>query len=600
MKRIFLAYKDLLGIMFKEAPFLVIATLVATVLMGFLPPLVVFVNQRIFDGGLAVAAGDLAFSTYARYLVLLVLTFIVPTIYGNFIYNYVENQSLLILRTAYRALALKKLKTLKYEHFENEESMEIIDKATGQYGAENAARHLWPMYLVQTLSSTIASVGLVIIVVNIRWWLLITVLAPFVIELIISHKTNFNIYNELQQYWKKERQYSMLGQYLFNRKSMQELKAFGSSQYMIDTYEKRLNTRNRDYERYFFRNLKYVLLSGNLTRVAAIGNIIIMLVFFMNGHISIGAFIAVSGMLFSSIYNEFGGATFVYKWAPMHILGFNFYDKFFKLSDESPGNDQTLPGNFDIEFKNVWFRYPGTDRDILKGLSFSVKAGEKASIVGENGEGKTTMIKLLLGLFTPDKGEILVGGKSLEAYPLEMRAKIFGPVFQNFQRYSITLQENIGIGNIAEIDNMEKVTDAAKKGSAHNFAESFADKYQTLLGKDFDGGTDLSGGQWQRIAIARAFMGNKPVLLLDEPTSQLDPMAEADLYKEFAEMATGKTAIFITHRLGSTMITDNILVIGQGVLKESGNHDTLMAKNGIYAEMFNAQKQWYIKEEVQG
>ena len=175
------------------------------------------------------------------------------------------------------------------------------------------------------------------------------------------------------------------------------------------------------------------------------------------------------------------------------------------------------------------------------------KERRKSSIVSENGEGKSTMIKLLLGLFVPDKGEILVGGKKLNDYPLSVRTKIFGPVFQDFSRYSLTLKENIGIGDIDKINDDEKIKEAAQKGKVDVFAEKFEKGYDTLLGRDFEGGVDISGGQWQRIAISRAFMGNKPVLLLDEPTSQLDPVAEADLYNEFADMAENKTAIFITH-----------------------------------------------------
>jgi len=424
---------------------------------------------------------------------------------------------------------------------------------------------------------------------------------PFFLETYIASKTNDNIYTELETYWKKERKYSTLGWYLRSRDFMKELKAFGNADYLVDTYEKRLNERNRDYERYFFKNLRTLLFGGNLAKIAAIGNVIILLLLFLNGHVTVGLFIAMSALLLGvgygswgrGLYGELGGCVFIFKWGPFHINTYEFYDKFFKLSDEPKGIEHELPKTFDIEFIDVWFRYPGTEKDILKGLTFSIKNGEKASIVGENGEGKSTMIKLLLGLFVPDKGEIRVGGKKLDEYPLNIRKKIFEPVFQDFARYSITIKENIGVGNIDEVDNDDKIFEAAKKGKANDFVSEYENKYNTLLGRDFDGGVDISGGQWQRIALSRAFMGDKPILLLDEPTSQLDPMAEAELYNEFAKMATNKTALFITHRLGSTMITERIFVISDGAIKEVGSHDALMNTNGIYAKMFNAQKQWY-------
>jgi ATP-binding cassette subfamily B protein len=598
MKRIFAAYKDLVSIIYAEAPVTVVITFVCTVISGLLTPFSVYINQNVFDGGLAVAMGEMTFSDYSIYLVMFVIVAILPDVISGIIFNYVQPRSILILRTAYKSRMLKKLKTMKYEHFENEMSAEIIDKAYNR--AENAARHLWPMYVHWRGAALIASIGTFVYVFNIRWWLLFIILIPFILETYISSKTNYNIYAELETYWKKERKYSTLGWYLRSRDFTKELKAYGNYDYLIDVYKNRLNERNRDYERYYFKNIRKIMLGGNITKIASIINVIILLFLFVSGQMSVGLFIAMSGLMFGDIYGNLEAVAGFFKWSSFHINTYEYYDKFFELSDEVEGTQMDLPESFDIEFKDVWFRYPGTEKDILKGLSFKIRNGEKASIVGENGEGKSTVIKLLLGLFTPDKGEILIGGKKLNEYPLRVRTKIFGTVFQDFPRYSLTIKENIGIGDIDEITNSEKVKAAAAKGKADEFIEEFDNSYDTLLGRDFEGGVDISGGQWQRIAIARAFMGDKPILLLDEPTSQLDPMAEAGLYKEFADMVENKTAIFITHRLGSTMITDRIFVISGGNIKEVGTHDELMKMDGIYSRMFKAQKQWYQKngEEV--
>lgn len=591
MKRIFKAYQDLVGIIFRESRSLVFLTVACTVLCGILTPLRIYINQNVFDGGLAVANGAMAFSDYVVFLVLFVIAAILPQIADGLIYNFVEPRSLLILRTAYRARMLCKLKTMKYEHYENENSVEIINKA--YHRAENSARHLWPMYFYFSGAGLIASIGTLTYIASIRWWFLLTVLLPFFAETYVCAKTNFNIYEELETFWKKERRYGILGNYLKSRDYTKELKAYGNSDYLIHVYTDRLNERNKDYESYFFKNLRRILTGNNITKLGTIINVIVLLILFGQGQLSIGLFIAMTNVMFGNVYNNLAYSTAVFKWSGMHIKAYEYYDKFFDLSDEPLGSSTALPETFDIEFRDVWFRYPGTDRDILKGLTFRIADGEKASVVGANGEGKSTMIKLLLGLFTPDKGQILVGGRDLADFPLSLRTKIFAPVFQDFSRYSITIRENIGVGDIDHLDQEDKIKAAAKKGKADLFAEKLEKKYDTLLGRDFRDGVDLSGGQWQRIAISRAFMGNKPILLLDEPTSQLDPMAEADLYQEFAHMAENKTALFITHRLGSTMITDKILVIQDGRIAEAGSHQELTAIDGIYSRMFQAQKQWY-------
>lgn len=595
MKRILAAYKDLLDIISSEAPAMVIFTFFIAIINGLLVPANIYINQHIFDSGLSVARGDMSFFNYSIYLILFTIITILPPILQELIFNYIEPRSILILRTAYKARMLKKLKTMKYEHFEIEASSEIIDKAYNR--AENAVRHLWPMYIVMWFSSVITSIGIITYLLSIRWWLTLTVIIPCAIQIYISYKTNYNIYTEMEKYWKKERKYNILGRYLRMRDFSKELKAFGNSGYLIDTYKKRLNEKNKEYERYYFKNFKMILLSGNITKISYIINVIFLLILFINGQISVGLFIAMSGVILDGNLNELENISFIFKWAPFHINTYDYYDKFFKLSDELEGKKMDLPKSFDIEFKDVWFRYPSTEKDIIKGLTFKIKSGEKISIVGENGEGKSTMVKLLLGLFTPDKGEILIGGKKLEEYSLGDRTKIFGPIFQDFTKYSILLKENIGIGDIDEIENVDKIKLAATKAKVEEFVKEFEKGYDTLLGKDFDGGVDISGGQWQRVAIARAFMGDKPILLLDEPTSQLDPMAEANLYSDFADMVENKTAIFITHRLGSTLITDKIFVISDGKIAEVGTHDELMQIEGVYSNMFNAQKQWYKRDE---
>lgn len=596
LKRLFKAYGQLIGVIFTQAPVMVILTFIVAILDGLMIPLSIYTNSHIFNDGLLVAQKIMPFRSYIPYIILFVVISILPSLINQvFIYGYVERRSQLILRTAFRGKMLQKIKKMKYEHFENEASMEIIDKAYNR--ADNSSRHMFPMYVCWTLSSIVASAGTLWYLLSVRWWLVLTVLIPFILETYLSSKHNFNIYDELEKYWKKERRYFILGGFLRSRDYLKENKLFGASDYLIGTYRKRLNERNKEYERYYFKHLKRHFTHYNITKIAPLANVLLLLMLFVKGQMTVGLFISLSLTVFGDIYGSLSGSTAFFRYSGYHLNFFDYYNKYFDLSEDKQGVCDEKPARFDIEFRNVWFRYPGTDRDILKGLSLKIHHGEKVSIVGENGEGKSTMIKLLLGLFTPDKGEILINGKPLFDYSAKARSAIFGTVFQDFVRYSIPAKENIAIGEINLLNNENELHKVIKKAGA-DFIYDLQEKENTLLGRDFDGGTDLSGGQWQRIAIARALMGDKPVLILDEPTSQLDPVAESNLYSEFSKMANGKTSIFITHRLASTMITDKIYVISNGVVSESGTHEELMKAGGLYSTMFEAQKQWYQKSEV--
>ncbi len=571
---------------------MVALTFLTAFALGIMRLLTLVVNRHIFDDGIALAAGTITFGSYLPYLIAFVLLALLPPILNEvYIYGFVEPRSLLILRTAFKSRMLKKLERMKYEHLENETAMEIIDKA--YHRAETSARHLFPMYVTNFVSNLTGAAGILIYMGYAKWWLPLTILIPAVLEIWYASKHNYNIYLELEGYWNQERRYNILGGYLRSRDYLREMKLFGSASDLIETYRKRLNARNREYEGYYFKHLKRHFLGGNITKLAKLLNVLLVLYLFITGQITVGLFITFSLTILTNLFETISWGVGVYRWSGYHINFFDYYDRYLDLSEETEHGSDALPDEFDIEFRDVWFRYPGTDRDVLRGLNFRVEDGEKLSIVGENGEGKTTMIKLLLRLFEPDRGEILLGGRPIGSYSRKTLTAIFGPVFQDFNRYSITLRENIGVGFIDQLHDEDRIDYAARKGKVDQFAGDLPNGYDTILGRDFDGGVDVSGGQWQRIAIARAFMGDKPVLLLDEPTSQLDPIAESQLYREFAEIASGKTAIFITHRLASTMITDRILVIQHGVVTQEGTHRQLMTSGGLYADMFEAQKHWY-------
>jgi ATP-binding cassette subfamily B protein len=252
----------------------------------------------------------------------------------------------------------------------------------------------------------------------------------------------------------------------------------------------------------------------------------------------------------------------------------------------------------DIEFRHVSFSYPGgSEREgrdqTLRDVSFHIAPGEAIALVGRNGAGKTTIVKLLTRLYDPDEGQILINGRDVKEYDLEaLRAQI-GVIFQDYVTYYLSAARNIGVGNIEAIDNHEDIRTAATKSGAAAVIERLPDAYDTMLGKWFDQGNQLSGGEWQKIALARAFMRDAQVLILDEPTSSLDPQAEYEVFARFRELTAGKSAIFISHRFSTVRLADRILVLENGKIIEEGSHAELLAHAGRYAELFSLQAEAY-------
>ena len=246
-----------------------------------------------------------------------------------------------------------------------------------------------------------------------------------------------------------------------------------------------------------------------------------------------------------------------------------------------------------FEFRKVSFRYPGNSRMVLNGLDFKLKPGERVALVGENGEGKTTVVKLLTRLYDPVEGQILLDGVDLREYSLEDLYREIGVIFQDFMRYEMTARENIAVGQIEELACMETLQVAARKSMAADVIERLPRNYAQMLGRRFEGGVDLSGGEWQKVALARAYLRNAQLLILDEPTAALDARSESEVFRRFAELTTGKTALFISHRFSTVRMADRIVVLQDGRVSEDGSHAELAGLGGRYAEMFEMQAAQY-------
>lgn len=272
---------------------------------------------------------------------------------------------------------------------------------------------------------------------------------------------------------------------------------------------------------------------------------------------------------------------------------------FFSIPTEGKSGTRTLKAFESLEFRNVCFKYPYTDKDVLKGVTFTLNKGDKLSLVGINGSGKSTIIKLMLGLYEIESGEILINGCPMSEYDIRDVRKLFSALFQSFVQYPLLLRDNIALSDYGRATDDEAIIASLKQSGVYDeLQEKLANGLDSYMTRQFDDeGTELSKGQWQKVALSRAYFKNAEIFIFDEPSAALDAEAEDRIFKNFESISEGKTGIMISHRISAARMSNKILVLDGGVITESGTHDELIEKNGLYAKLYNLQKEKYTAKE---
>jgi ABC-type multidrug transport system fused ATPase/permease subunit len=395
----------------------------------------------------------------------------------------------------------------------------------------------------------------------------------------------------------QERELDYLSGLLEQKDPVFELKLFGSVRYILDKW-KRIN-RQVLSERLAttLKAERYCAVSFLLIVVWTVFVFVYLLDSLSAHRISIDVFIAVIISL-NAVLNLSDSLSWTFSEALRKCIFMKYYDEFMRFSNEADAaRALESPEDPDIEFSHVSFTYPGTDQEILHDVSFTMAKGRRIALVGENGAGKSTIIKLLVRLYKPSRGAILINGVNLNDIPRDGIRTLFSAVFQDYAFYSLSLRENTAFGDIAKLNDDGELRKALAMGMAGDLVSLSPRGLDTNLGKIEDDGIDLSGGQKQRLAISRACAGNGAFIILDEPTAAMDPAAESRLYETFAEIMKNRGCVMVSHRLASARLADRIILIDKGRIAESGSHGELMERNGLYAFMYRKQAEWY--EEVQ-
>jgi ATP-binding cassette subfamily B protein len=380
-----------------------------------------------------------------------------------------------------------------------------------------------------------------------------------------------------------------------NNQTAKEIKLFGLTDFIAERFKNLSNDYYLINKKLSLRQSFYGSLFNILGVLSYYGAYVYIILRVLTGVITIGELTFLSGS-FNRLRNNLQGFFSRFTRISESALYLQDYFDFIDLTVEQNAEAKTaMPKTITQGFQvnNLHFAYAGSETEVLKGVTFTLKAGEKMAFVGQNGAGKTTLIKLFLRFYEPTQGEILLDGININKFDVDAYRKRFGVIFQDFFKYEFTLRENIAVGNIDQVQNDEIINYAASKSLAEQVVTEMADGLEQRLGRRFYKGTELSGGQWQKVALARAYMKDADVMVLDEPTSALDAQAEFDVFERFIALTKGKTSIIISHRFSTVRMADRILVLQHGQVLELGTHEQLMANPKLYSELFKLQAAGY-------
>ncbi len=465
---------------------------------------------------------------------------------------------------------------------------------------------------INVLSSTLATISHLITLISYiiilatapdMWWTAIVMLLISVPSAIINFSYRKKNFNYMKRNSKARRQMNYYSSVVVNKDMVKEIRTFGLADEFVNKYD--------DVFAKYYSGIRKLIIRENVWHIiTTLISSIINCVFFaviaikvFEGEIQIGDYSLYTNALMSIA----GNVAILINISASVYEGTLFIDNLISFMNEKPTVIPSVKepvavnhgAPHTIEFQNVSFSYPESNKKVLDNVSFTIRPCETLVLVGLNGAGKTTLLKLLMRLYDPSEGKILLDGKDIKEYEVSELYKLFGIIFQDFGKYAASVSENIEFGDIFTVSDKERVRSSAEQANADEFISSLPEGYDTPLMKYFEpDGIELSIGQWQKLSIARAFYSKSDILILDEPTASLDPLAEQEIFNQFDRLRQDKTTIFVSHRLSSATIASKIIVLEHGCVIEEGTHKELMAQKGKYFDLFSTQAKRYISDEA--
>ena len=588
-------------IVFEDAPAAAVIRAVAAVAAGAATgALLVLATEWFIATALEVAGGALPWAAVATPVLALLALFAVETLETP-VGALADRRIEMGLRRGFRFAMTEKRARLEYRHLENPETADLLRRvAAGPEMESQPAPEQGPVKrafddLIGLAAVAVRVVGIAVVLARLQWWIVPVMLAATVPFVLLGVRSGRRLYDFERRVARQRRRATYLSEeVLQGRDPAAERALFGFTGSLVTRWRVIFESVIKLEALVSLR----VWVRFKSAAVLTTAGIIIAMIAFLRplqtGAIDVAFYVAsVMALLHAQRVVAQQLVQLTSRLAQDREY-FRDLTAFSAVAETERALTRRAPETTftALEFADVHFTYPGTDEPVLKGVSFVLEAGQHYALVGANGSGKSTITKLMLGLYEHDAGDVLINGRPIAEWPQDALNGLFGVVFQDFARYSLTLRDNVSL-HLPEGAAAGPAEASMQEAGLGDLVGELPRGADTPLGKVLPGGVDLSGGQWQRLAMARSLATAAPVRILDEPTAALDPLAESAVYQSFARVAAGLTTLFISHRLGSTKIADRILVLDDGAISESGTHADLMRQDGSYAQMFRTQEHWY-------
>jgi ATP-binding cassette subfamily B protein len=487
---------------------------------------------------------------------------------------------------------MHKASTLDLGMFEDSEFYDKLERARRQTTGRVVLMSMVLSQLQDLITIIFLGVGLVAFEPWLILILAVAVLPSFLSEAYFSRSS----YSLVRSWTPQRRELDYLRYIGASVETAKEIKVFGLDDFLTNRFGKIANEYYLVNRALAVKRTIWGTILQVLSVLAYYGAYLLIIIKTVGGALTVGSMTFLSGS-FNRLQNQLQNLLSTFTRITESALYLQDYFDFLAINplirDETDAVDPPAEIQKGIQFENVGFKYPGTDVWAVRHLSFVLQPGEKLALVGENGAGKTTLVKLLARMYDPSEGSISLDGTDIKRFRIEKYRRMIGVIFQDYVRFAFIASENVAVGQIEEATNQPKIQNASEKSLADAVIKKLPEGYNQMLGKRFSDGIDLSGGEWQKVALARAYMRDAQIVILDEPTASLDARAEYEVFKRFSELTKGKTAVIISHRFSTVRMADRILVLKNGEKIEIGTHQELLTKNGLYAELFNLQAQGY-------